>query len=62
MNLSDLAAMGARPRWALLAGALPDDDEAWLAAFSRGLFALADAHGVDARRRRHDARPAQRCA
>jgi len=46
VNLSDMAAMGARPRWALLAGALPDDDKRWLAAFSRGLFALADAHGV----------------
>jgi thiamine-monophosphate kinase len=41
-----MAAMGARPRWALLAGALPDDDERWLTAFARGLFALADAHGV----------------
>ncbi|HEX4884236.1 MAG TPA: thiamine-phosphate kinase [Casimicrobiaceae bacterium] len=46
VNLSDMAAMGARPRWALLAGALPDDDPAWLDAFSRGLFALAEAHGV----------------
>lgn len=46
VNLSDLAAMGARPRWALLAGALPAADEAWLAAFTRGLFALADAHAV----------------
>ena len=46
VNLSDIAAMGARPRWALLAGALPDSDAAWLDAFSRGLFALADAHGV----------------
>lgn len=46
VNLSDLAAMGARPRWALLAGALPDSDAAWLEAFSRGLFGLADAHGV----------------
>ena len=46
VNLSDMAAMGARPRWALLAGALPDSDAAWLEAFSRGLFALADAHGV----------------
>jgi thiamine-monophosphate kinase len=46
VNLSDIAAMGARPRWALLAGALPDADERWLAAFARGLFALADAHGV----------------
>lgn len=47
VNLSDLAAMGARPRWALLALALPEADEAWLSAFSRGLYALADAHGVE---------------
>lgn len=47
VNLSDMAAMGARPRWALLAGALPDEDDAWLAAFSRGLFALAGEHGVE---------------
>ena len=47
VNLSDLAAMGARPRWALLALALPAEDDAWLAAFSRGLFALAAEHGVD---------------
>lgn len=47
VNLSDIAAMGARPRWALLAGALPANDDAWLAAFARGLFALADEHGVD---------------
>lgn len=46
VNLSDLAAMGARPRWALLAGALPGDDERWLEAFSRGLFALARLHDV----------------
>jgi thiamine-monophosphate kinase len=47
VNLSDMAAMGARPRWALLAGALPDSDPDWLGAFSRGLFALAESHGVD---------------
>jgi thiamine-monophosphate kinase len=47
VNLSDLAAMGARPRWALLAGALPDADPAWLEAFARGFLALADANGVD---------------
>jgi len=47
VNLSDLAAMGAMPRWALLALALPSVDEGWLAAFARGFFALADAHGVD---------------
>lgn len=47
VNLSDLAAMGARPRWATLALALPQVDEAWLAAFSRGFFALAEQYGVE---------------
>src|SRR5258706_16276929 len=47
VNLSDLAAMGARPRWAMLSLALPDVDPQWLARFSRGLNALADNHGVD---------------
>lgn len=46
VNLSDMAAMGATPRWALLAGALPDNDERWLAAFARGLFELAKRFGV----------------
>ncbi len=47
VNLSDLAAMGAVPRYATLALALPDADESWLAQFSRGFFALADAFGVE---------------
>jgi thiamine-monophosphate kinase len=47
VNLSDLAAMGAEPRWATLALSLPAIDEPWLAAFSRGLFALADREGVE---------------
>src|SRR3989338_7312950 len=52
VNLSDLAAMGAAPRWAMLAIALPpkDDggaDEVWLAQFSAGFFALAQQHGVE---------------
>jgi hypothetical protein len=42
VNLSDLAAMGAAPRAFTLACALPRADAAWLDAFSRGLFALAD--------------------
>lgn len=45
VNLSDLAACGAKPVAFTLALALPKVDEAWLAAFSRGLFALADTHG-----------------
>ena len=47
VNLSDMAAMGASPRWALLAGALPDADPDWLGAFARGFFALADQHRVE---------------
>jgi len=47
VNLSDLAAMGAVPRWAMLSLALPDVDAKWLEGFSRGFFALADKHGVD---------------
>lgn len=46
VNLSDMAAMGAVPRWATLAIALPSVDEAWLSAFSAGFFALAQQHKV----------------
>jgi thiamine-monophosphate kinase len=46
VNLSDLAAMAAQPRWATLALTLPSADEAWLEGFSRGLFELADRYGV----------------
>jgi len=45
VNLSDLAACGATPRGFTLALALPRIDEAWLAGFSKGLLALADASG-----------------
>ena len=47
VNLSDLAACGATPLAFTLALALPRADEAWLAAFSSGLFALADAHSCE---------------
>ena len=47
VNLSDLAAMGATPRWVTLAGALPFVDEAWIAAFADGFFACAKEYGVD---------------
>ncbi|WP_303784280.1 thiamine-phosphate kinase [Azovibrio restrictus] len=47
VNLSDLAAMGARPRWGLLALSLPSADEAWLAAFAEGLHACAREFDVD---------------
>jgi len=44
VNLSDLAACGARPLAFTLALSMPQADEAWLAPFSRGLLALADEH------------------
>lgn len=47
VNLSDLAAAGARPRCFLLDLALPVPDESWLEAFSAGLFALAAEHGCE---------------
>lgn len=47
VNLSDLAAMGATPRWATLALSLPEADGSWLQRFSEGFFDLADEHGVE---------------
>ncbi len=47
VNLSDLAAMGAAPRYATLALALPEADEDWLAQFTQGFFRLADTFGVE---------------
>ena len=47
VNLSDLAACGAKPLAFTLALALPSIDEPWLAGFSKGLWDLADAHGCE---------------
>ena len=47
VNVSDLAAMGAQPRWATLAIALPEADEHWLAAFADGFFKCAQQYGVE---------------
>ncbi len=46
VNLSDIAAMGAKPCWALLALNLPQVDAHWLEAFAAGFDALARIHGV----------------
>jgi thiamine-monophosphate kinase len=46
INLSDIAAMGASPSWALLSLTLPAAEEAWLREFARGFGALARAHAV----------------
>ena len=46
VNISDMAAMGASPKWATLAIAIPNTDKAWLSEFSRGFFACANAFEV----------------
>ncbi len=46
VSVSDLAAMGAMPRWYTLALTLPQADESWLGDFSAGLAALEEASGI----------------
>lgn len=46
VNVSDMAAMGAQPRWVTLALALPEANEAWVAGFAAGFFACADQFGI----------------
>jgi thiamine-monophosphate kinase len=46
VNVSDVAAMGGRPRWMTLALTLAEADESWLTQFAAGLFAAADAYGA----------------
>ncbi|HEY2145121.1 MAG TPA: thiamine-phosphate kinase [Steroidobacteraceae bacterium] len=46
VNLSDMAAMGATPKWATLALTLPEADGHWLTGFSAGFLELADAFKV----------------
>ncbi|HNO74672.1 thiamine-phosphate kinase [Nitrosomonas mobilis] len=50
VNLSDMAAMGATPRWVMLSLTIPRElaqDDAWLNAFSSGFFTLADQFDVE---------------
>lgn len=47
VNLSDLAAMGAKPFAVTLSLSLPKIDHSWLEAFSRGFMQLAHCHAVD---------------
>ncbi|MDP8162036.1 thiamine-phosphate kinase [Pasteurella skyensis] len=47
VNLSDLAAMGAMPKWISLALTLPKVDDYWLTEFSKGLFAILDHYNVE---------------
>lgn len=46
VNLSDMAAMGASPRWATLALTLPEADPDWLQSFAAGLFEACTGAGV----------------
>ena len=46
VNLSDMAAMGAEPAWALLTLTLPGGDAEWVRAFASGLHELARRHGL----------------
>ena len=46
VNLSDLAAMGAEPRWVSLALTLPAVNEAWVAGFAEGFLELAEYYNV----------------
>lgn len=46
VNLSDLAAMGAKPAWSTLSLSLPESDTHWWDAFLDGFLALADQHGI----------------
>ena len=46
INLSDMAAMGALPKWVLLSISLPESDDVWLEQFSAGFLELAKQHSV----------------
>ncbi len=47
VNLSDIAAMGAKPSWLSLAITLPNIDEAWLIEFCEGVFELCEFYNVE---------------
>lgn len=46
VNLSDLAAMGAVPHWALLSLSVPEAGPEWVQSFTEGLMSLARSYGV----------------
>ena len=46
VNLSDMAAMGAIPKWVLLSISLPESNDTWLEQFSAGFLELAKQHSV----------------
>jgi len=46
VNLSDLAAMGAKPSWVTMALTMPDENKDWIQAFCDGFFTLANRHRI----------------
>jgi thiamine-monophosphate kinase len=46
VNLSDMAAMGAVPKWVLLSISLPESNEAWIKEFASGFLKLAKQHSI----------------
>ncbi len=46
VNLSDMAAMGAEPKWVLLSISLPESNEAWIKEFASGFHELAKQHSI----------------
>lgn len=47
VNLSDMAAMGAKPAWVTLSLALPESNEAFIEGFAKGFFAMAQEYDVE---------------
>ncbi len=47
VNVSDMAALGAQPRWAVLAAALPAATDTWIEKFAQGFFECAEKFGID---------------
>ena len=47
VNLSDIAAMGARPKWATVALTMPELQEPWIADFSAGLQSRCALFGIN---------------
>ena len=46
VNLSDMAAMGAKPKWAHLSLSLPQADKSWIEKFIKGASVLAAKHDL----------------
>jgi len=47
VNLSDIAAMGAKPSWLSLAITMPDVNDVWLGEFCTGVFDLCEYYNVE---------------